>query len=173
MSWNTWKRMGCTLALLATTGLGCAFGQDATALRAVTRIYIEKMPNDLDLYLRAEIVKQFHGGMVVVLDKNDADAILTGIDTEKTGTGAAITGRFLGLHDNATGTVSLLDKTGQTILWSDEAGDRSLLFGQIKRGGIRKVAERLIAKLKKARDPYEAAPSKGKQGQATPAIPGA
>jgi hypothetical protein len=128
----------------------CAFCQDAASLRSIKKIYIEKMPNDLDQYLRAEIVKQFKGSVTVVLDKNDADGILTGIDEERTGTGAQITGRYLGLHDNATGTISLLDKAEKNILWTDEAGDRSLLFGVMKRGGQRKVADRLIAKLKKA-----------------------
>jgi hypothetical protein len=127
-----------------------ALGQDVISLQSVKKVYIEKMPNDLDQYLRAEISKQFKGSLTVVLDKNDADAILTGIDEEKTGTGAQITGRYLGLHDNATGTISLIDKTGKTILWTDEAGDRSLLFGAVKRGGQRKVADRLIGKLKKA-----------------------
>src|SRR6202165_2953237 len=127
-----------------------ALGQDVISLRSIKKVYIEKMPNDLDQYLRAEISKQFKGSLTVVLDKNDADAILTGIDEEKTGTGAQITGRYLGLHDNATGTISLIDKTGKTILWTDEAGDRSLLFGVMKRGGQRKVADRLIGKLKKA-----------------------
>ena len=108
------------------------------------------MPNDLDQYLRAEISKQFKGSVVVVLDKNDAEGILAGISDEKKGTGAQITGRYLGLHDNATGTVSLLDKEGKNILWTDEAGDRSLMFGVMKRGGQRKVADRLISKLKKA-----------------------
>jgi hypothetical protein len=84
------------------------------------------------------------------LDKNDADGILTGIDEEKKGTGAQITGRYLGLHDNATGTISMLDKAEKNILWTDEAGDRSLVFGVMKRGGQRKVADRLIGKLKKA-----------------------
>jgi hypothetical protein len=123
---------------------------DAATLRSVKKIFIEKMPNDLDQYLRAEVAKQFKGRVVVVLNKNDADGIMTGIDEEKTGTGAQITGRYLGLHDNATGTISLLDKTESTILWSDEAGDRSLIFGVMKRGGQRKVADRLISKLKKA-----------------------
>src|ERR1700693_4295342 len=106
-----------------------ALGQDVISLRSVKKVYIEKMPNDLDQYLRAEIAKQFKGSLTVVLDKNDADAVLTGIDEEKKGTGAQITGRYLGLHDNATGTVSLLDKAEKNILWTDEAGDRSLLFG--------------------------------------------
>jgi hypothetical protein len=43
-----------------------------------------------------------------------------------------------------------LDKEGKVILWSDEAGDRSLFLGAMKRGGQRKVADRLISKLKKA-----------------------
>jgi len=44
----------------------------------------------------------------------------------------------------------MLDKDRKAILWADEAGDRSLLFGVVKRGGERKVAERLVSKLKKA-----------------------
>jgi hypothetical protein len=38
-----------------------AFGQGAPSLAAIKKIYIEKMPNDLDQYLRAEISKQFKG----------------------------------------------------------------------------------------------------------------
>ena len=145
-SWSL-KRL---LLLCVSSALVCTFAQDVTALRSIRKVYIEKMPNDLDQYLRAEIVKQFKGSLTVVLDKGDADGILTGIDEEKTGTGAQITGRYLGLHDNATGTISMLDKAEKTVLWTDEAGDRSLVFGVMKRGGQRKVADRLIAKLKKA-----------------------
>jgi hypothetical protein len=128
----------------------CGFCQDAPSLKAIHKVYIEKMPNDLDQYLRAEIAKQFKGSLVVVLDKKEADGILTGIDEERKGTGAQITGRYLGLHDNATGTISMVDKSEKVILWTDEAGDRSLILGVMKRGGQRKVADRLISKLKKA-----------------------
>jgi hypothetical protein len=120
------------------------------SLGSIRKVFIQPMPNDLDQYLRAEIAKQFKGSLTVVLDKKDADGILAGIDEERKGTGAQITGRYLGLHDNATGTVSLLDKAEKNILWTDEAGDRSLIFGVMKRGGQRKVADRLISKLKKA-----------------------
>ncbi len=131
----------------------CGLGQDSTpSLKSVHKIFIEKMDNDLDQYLRAEILKQFKGSVVVVLDAKDADGILAGVNKEEKGTGAKITGRYLGLHDVATGTISLLDKEGKTILWSDEAGDRSLVLGALKRGGQRKVADRLISKLKKAMD---------------------
>ena len=121
-----------------------------TDLRSVHKIFIDKMPNDLDQYLRAEFSKQMRGRVVVVLDAKDADAILTGVSEEEKGTGAKITGKYLGLHDVATGTVSLLDHDGKVLLWSEEAGDRSLLFGAMKRGGERKVADRLVGKLKKA-----------------------
>jgi hypothetical protein len=146
---QTWKRFYHLTGILVLA-CACAFGQNAEALRSVRKIYIEKMPNDLDQYLRAEISKQFKGSVTVVLDKADADGILTGIDEEKKGTGAQITGRYLGLHDNATGTISLVDKAEKNILWTDEAGDRSLVFGVMKRGGQRKVADRLVSKLKKA-----------------------
>ena len=138
------------LAVIALTFAACVVGQQPPSLHSVKRIFIEKMDNDLDQYLRAEISKQFKGSVVVVLDKKDADGILAGVSEEEKGTGAKVTGRYLGLHDVATGTISLLDKEGKVILWSDEAGDRSLLFGVAKRGGQRKVADRLISKLKKA-----------------------
>jgi hypothetical protein len=126
------------------------FGQSTPPLSSIHKIFIEKMDNNLDQYMRAEFAKQLKGRVTVVLDSKDADAILVGVNEETKGTGAKITGRYLGLHDVATGTVSLLDKEGKTLLWSDEAGDRSLLFGMMKRGGQRKVADRLVSKLKKA-----------------------
>jgi hypothetical protein len=43
----------------------------------VKAIYIDKMPNDLDQYLRAEISKRFNGTITVVLEAGRADAILT------------------------------------------------------------------------------------------------
>ena len=119
-------------------------------LKAIHKIYIDKLPNDLDQYLRAEFSKQLHGKVTVVLDEKDADGILTGVSEEEKGTGAKITGRYFGLHDIATASLSLVDKDRKTILWADEAGDRSLLFSVAHRGGERKVAERLVGKLKKA-----------------------
>ena|ERR1700677_558748 len=136
---------------LALTFASLSFGQvTATDLKSVHKIFIDRMPNDLDQYLRAEFVKQLKGKITIVLDEKDADGVLTGVSEEEKGTGAKITGRYLGLHDIATGTVSLVDKDRKNLLWSDEAGDRSLLFGVMKRGGERKVAERLVNKFKKA-----------------------
>jgi len=139
-----------TLAFVLMSG--ALLGQDTPSLTAIHKVYIEKMPNDLDQYLRAEIAKQMKGKLIVVLKKEDADGIITGVNEEQKGTAAKITGRYLGLHDTVNGTISLLDKTESAILWSDEAGDRNLFFGIAHRGGERKLADRLIGKLKKAID---------------------
>ena len=140
--------MRTLLAMIAI--LGYTTLAQAVDLRSVHKVFIEKMDNNLDQYLRAEFTKQFKGEVMVVLDAKDADAILAGVGEEQKGTGAKITGRYLGLHDVATGTVSLLDKEGKTVLWSGEAGDRNMWVGPMARGGQRKVADRLVSKLKKA-----------------------
>ena len=137
------------LCCIVLCGLA-AVGQEAPSLSSIHKVFIEKMPNDLDQYLRAEIMKQFKGKLTVVLKKEDADGVITGVNEEQKGTAAKVTGRYLGLHDTVNGTISLLDKTESAILWSDEAGDRNLFFGIAHRGGERKVADRLIGKLKKA-----------------------
>jgi hypothetical protein len=122
----------------------------ALTLQSIRKLYIDKMTNDLDQYIRTEILKQMNGRLAIVLNKEDADAIMTGVGESRSGTGAAITGRYLGLHDNASASVSIVDKDGKMVIWSSEAGDRSLLFGVMKRGGPRKVADRLVSKLKKS-----------------------
>ena len=105
------------------------------------------MAHDLDKYIRQEILKQMKERVVIVVNKDDADGILTGVDEEQ---GNRLTGRYLGLHDVAKGTLSLLDRDGKILLWSDDAGDQSLMFTSLKKGGQRKVAQRLVGKFLKA-----------------------
>ena len=114
------------------------------------KIYIEPMPNDLDKYIAAEMVKKFKGKVQPVVSVEQADAVLAGTGEHNKGTGAAVTGRWLGLHDTATGAVVLYDKTKTHIIWADEAGDRSIWWGVMMRGGPRKVASRLMKHLDKA-----------------------
>ena len=144
----------CAVALVAHMSAPAAVELAAQAptvsLQSIKRIYVDKMDNDLDQYIRAEIQKQFKGAIQVVLKPELADAVMAGVSEHQTGTRAAVTGRWLGLHDTATGSVSLLDKTGEVVLWSGEAGDRSLIWGSMKRGGPRKVADRIVNNLKKA-----------------------
>jgi hypothetical protein len=120
-------------------------------LKSIGRVYIETMPNDLDQYLRAEITKAFKGKLLVVLRREDADAVMAaGVGDYRSGVGPAVTGRWLGLHDTANGSVSVLDKQGRTVLWSSVAGDRNIPLLPLTKGGIGKVAERLIRDFKKA-----------------------
>ena len=148
--------LAAAFGLMALGGGNVVFGQAPTsppmiALSSVHKIYIEKMgAGNLDQYLRAEFIKQAKGRLTVALDKADADAILTGSTEEKTGVGHAITGRYLGLEDNNTAAISLVDPTGKQLLWATEAGDRSLFFSVAHRGGERKVAERIVSQLLKA-----------------------
>ena len=123
---------------------------EPTRLSQIVKIYIDEMPNDLHTYIQAEMVKKFKGRIRPVMTPEQADAILAGTGDHRKGTGAAITGRWLGLHDTATGAVTLLDRYGDHIIWADEAGDRSLFFGVFMRGGPRKVASRLMKHLDKA-----------------------
>lgn len=124
------------------------------SMAQVRKLYVEKMKSNLDQYLRAELTKQLPGRFLLVLNKDEADALLVGAGEQKSGAGAAITGRYLGLHDTASGAVSMVDKTG-TVLWASEAGDRTLLLGPFKRGGAREVASRLIQDLKKTLESAE------------------
>jgi len=139
------------ILVLCSAMAGLSSAQTPTvSLKDINKIYVDKMDNDLDQYIKAEIQKKFKGRLTIVLNPEDADAILAGASEHKSGTGAAVTGRWLGLHDTASGAVSLLDKEGKVVLWSSEAGDRSLWWGALKRGGPRKVADRLVKNLKKA-----------------------
>lgn len=108
------------------------------------------MANQLDQYMRVEFEKQLKNKITIVLNKDEADSILTGTWEWQKGTGAALTGRWLGLHDTATGAVSLVSADGSILLWASEAGDRSIWWGAMKRGGPRKVADRLVHNLKSA-----------------------
>ena len=142
-----------TFAILSSCALAQQPSSATVSLSAIHKIYIEKMGGDLDQYLRAEFIKQGKGRLTVALDKAEADAILTGSTEEKTGVGHAITGRYLGLEDNTTAAISLVDVTGKQLLWATEAGDRSLFFSVAHRGGERKVAERIVSQLIKATRP--------------------
>ena len=136
-------------SVLCLSAPGPATDAGTIPLSAVRKIYIDKMDHRLDQYLRAEFAKQLKGRIEIVLDPKEADAILTGVSDVEKGAGAKITGHYLGLHNVAIGTVSLVDREREVILWSDEAGDRSRVFSAMKHGGERKVADRLVAKLKK------------------------
>ena len=127
-----------------------------TGLAAVHKLYIDPMggvdskgnPMNLHDYISVELQKQLGKRIEIVSSREQADAVMSGTGSWANTGGAAVTGRLMGLHDTATGAISV--ETNGTILWSSEAGDRSLWWGVLARGGPRKVASRLAGKFKSA-----------------------
>ncbi len=117
-------------------------GHPVTLLKDVKSLYIAPMPDDLDQYLRAEVLKQLPGRIAVVLKPEEADAVMTGAGVwqkdKKTWLWA----------ETATGAISVL--SGDKLLWASEAGDRDLWWGVMARHGPRKVAARIVHNLKRA-----------------------
>lgn len=127
--------------------LACSFANAAgpESLGQVRRIYVARMPDNLDQYVRTEIYKQFKDRVAVVLDRREADGILL-----EPGSGGLLAHRFVTGPEPRPANeimVALLDRTGKVMLWSDEAGNRDDLF---KHGGPHSVAEHLVHKLKRA-----------------------
>ncbi len=109
-------------------------------IKDVRRLFIQPMANDLDKFLRAEIAEQLGTHLVIVLNKEQADAIMSGAAAMMDSRGV--------IGDKAQGSVSVTDASGKTVLWATEAGDRGPI--PFRRGGTKKVAERIVGKLKAA-----------------------
>ena len=54
----------------------------------------------------------------------------------------------LGGRDKNEGSVQIVSVSAKQVVWAGEAGDRSLLWGNLRRGGQRKVADRIVSKMK-------------------------
>lgn len=113
-----------------------SFAEGTVLLSNVRRIYIEKMPDNLDQYLASSISSKFHGAVTVVLDRKDADAVMKGIN--------------IGAQTTEKATVQLVDPGEHQVLWSGTAGDRKMLTLDIAHGGQQKIADNLIGQLRKA-----------------------
>ena len=61
------------------------------------------------------------------LDEEAADFIMTGASSDRKNTWHE--GWLSAQKDNATGSVMIFDKATKGIVWAEEAGDRSLMWG--------------------------------------------
>jgi hypothetical protein len=109
------------------------------------KIFIAPMRGDLHPFIAAEIVKK-KLPVVVVTEKTKADYILAGgfIKGDDKWYHTAF-----GVTDKNEGNVQLLNVRDRTLVWAGGAGDRSLFLGGWSRGGQRKVADRIVNKMKK------------------------
>jgi hypothetical protein len=152
------------IAVLVAVGLVCsaaAFSQEKSKVEGNdakqtlsqkyiipdgSRIYISPMEGKLEGFIAAELVKK-KLPIVVVIDDKEADYIIAG---------ASIKGDDKWYHsvfgtgkDKNEGNIQVISVKNKTVVWAGEAGDRSLWWGDIRRGGQRRVADRLIDKMKK------------------------
>lgn len=110
------------------------------------KFYIAPMPDGFDGFIAAEILKR-KLPLTVVADEAAADFIITG-------------GTNKGVHkwydtvfgsgyerDRNQGNMRIIRVKDQTVVWAGEAGDRSLWWGALKKGGQRKVADRIVGKM--------------------------
>jgi hypothetical protein len=129
-----------TLALCAALSL-----QAQTRVPRGSKVFIAEMEGKLDGFLSPEIIKQ-KLPISVVLDEKEADFVLAGASIKADDKWYHVA---FGGKDKNEGNVRLLDVKAKTMVWAGEAGDRSLWYGSFRRGGERKVAERIIKQMKK------------------------
>ena len=115
-----------------------------TSVPAGSKIFIAPMEGNLHPFIAAEIIKK-KLPIVIVTEEKDAEFILAG---------ASIKGddkwyhTVFGGKDKNEGSVQLLNVKDKVMVWAGEAGDRSLWWGALRRGGQRKVADRIVSKMK-------------------------
>ena len=109
------------------------------------RIFIAPMQGNLDGFLAAEILKQ-KVPFVVVSDDKQADLVMTGMNVKEDDHwyNAAWGGK-----DKNEGSVRVVQIQNKAMVWAGDAGDRTMLFSIYHRGGLSKVAERLVKQLNK------------------------
>jgi len=118
------------------------------SLLDVRTLYIAPMADGLNLYIASEIVRQLGGRIQVVATVDRADAIMAGTAAQRSGA-TSMPGRVIGVQNDADASVVVTDRSGTRVLWHDEAKSRSVLGGVIRKGGPQKLAEHLIADMKR------------------------
>jgi hypothetical protein len=132
--------IGITLAYLSFP-----VAQAGGLVQPGAKIFIAPMENGLDGFLAPEIIKK-KVPLILVTDETMAEYILVG---------ASLKGddkwyhSVFGGKDKNEGNVRLLNVATKQLVWAGEAGDRSLWWGSLSRGGQRKVADRIVSQMRK------------------------
>lgn len=141
-------------AVLAVGLAASALAQDATPQPKLSdrhripdgsKIYISPMEGKLEGFIAAELMKK-KLPVTVVLDEKDADYIIAGASLK--GEDKWFHSMFNTGRDKTEANIQVISVKDRAVVWAGEAGDRSLWWGNMKRGGQRRVADRLIDKLK-------------------------
>jgi hypothetical protein len=138
-------RIFVSALLLALTIALCQGAKPAPKIPPNSKIFIASMEGGLDGFIAAEIIKQ-KLPLTVLTEDPTADYVMTG--TSLKGDDHWYNAVWGG-KDKNEGNVRLLCVKDKTMVWAGEAGDRSLFLTAFKRGGQRKIAERIVAQMKK------------------------
>jgi hypothetical protein len=134
------KQFILTVALCCS----CAWGAFGAGIPKNSKIFIAPMQGNLDGFIAAEIIKQ-KLPLKVTTEEQGAEYILTGMSLKADDKWYHV---VFGGKDKNEGNVRLLSVSDKTMVWAGEAGDRSMWYGGWKRGGQRKVAQRIVKNMK-------------------------
>lgn len=134
---------GFFVCLVALAAFSTANAQ--TKVAEGSKIFVAPMDGEFNDLLATEMVKR-KLPVSVVTDETAADFIISGKVTKS---GDKWYNSALGGKDNAEGSVRLISVKDKSIVWVGEAGDKGVLWGSLSRSGKGKLAERLVAKMKK------------------------
>ncbi|HJP92387.1 MAG TPA: hypothetical protein VJ875_10555 [Pyrinomonadaceae bacterium] len=110
------------------------------------RFYVAPMEEGFDGLIAALMIEK-KLPISVVADESLADFIVVG-GTNK-GVHKWYDTVFTGYErDRAQGNIRMIRVRDKTVVWAAQKGDRSLWWGPLKKGGKRKVAERLVNEMK-------------------------
>lgn len=110
-----------------------------------SKIFVAPMDGEFNDLLATEIVKR-KLPVSVVTDELAADFIITGKVSKS---GDKWYNSALGGKDQTEGSVRLVSVKDKQLVWVGEAGDKGVLWGSLSKSGQGKLAERLVAKMKK------------------------
>lgn len=111
-----------------------------------SRIFVSEMEGDLDKHISAKLGKK-KLPITLVTTEQDADYIVTGVSLK--GDNKWYQSVLGTAKDKNEGSIQVISTKDRTMVWAGEAGDRSLWWGRLARGGNSKVASRLVDKMKK------------------------
>ncbi|MDQ3473800.1 MAG: hypothetical protein M3447_08695 [Acidobacteriota bacterium] len=109
------------------------------------KFYVAPMPEGFDGFIAAELVKR-KLPLTIVDDERAADFIITGATNKGVHKWYdTVFGNYE--RDRNQGSIKVVRVKDRTVVWAGEAGDRSFWWGALKKGGQRKVADRIVGKM--------------------------
>jgi hypothetical protein len=138
-------KINAAVSIIALAAL-CVSGKDKPeSIPGGSKVFIAQMDNGLDGFIAPEMIKK-KMPLIIVTDEKDADYVLSGASVKADDKWY---NTVFGGKDKNEGNVRLLDVKNKRMVWAGEAGDRSLWWGNLRRGGERRVADRIVAQMKK------------------------